>query len=43
LCMACSAAINGSVSGSCRNIPAGTDPDNECPGAQNCNGAGLCQ
>lgn len=31
--------ITGSI-GTCSNIPAGTDPDNECTG--NCNGAGAC-
>ncbi len=31
--------IAGSL-GTCSNIPAGTDPDNECTG--NCNGAGAC-
>jgi len=39
LCMKCNQL--GSV-GTCANIPAGTDPDNECAGALNCNGAGAC-
>lgn len=29
--------------GTCGNIPAGQDPDDECPGAQTCNGSGACQ
>jgi hypothetical protein len=37
VCKRCNLA--GSV-GTCTNIPAGTDPDNECTG--NCNGAGAC-
>jgi hypothetical protein len=36
-CVGC--AVVGSI-GICTNIPAGTDPANECPG--NCNGAGAC-
>lgn len=36
-CKRCNVA--GSI-GTCTNIPAGTDPDNECTG--NCNGAGAC-
>ena len=39
LCQACNVA--GSV-GTCANVPAGTDPANECAGAANCNGAGGC-
>lgn len=37
ICQRCN--IAGSI-GTCTNIPAGTDPDNECAG--NCNGAGAC-
>lgn len=37
VCQRCN--IAGSL-GTCTNIPAGTDPDNECAG--NCNGAGAC-
>ncbi len=29
--------------GLCKNIAAGQDPDDECPGAQTCNGNGACQ
>ena len=44
LCQACSAAKKGSgANGACGNIAAGTDPDNECAGNLNCNGAGVCQ
>jgi hypothetical protein len=39
-CQRCNLA--GTV-GSCANIPFGTDPDNECAGAQTCNGTGGCQ
>jgi hypothetical protein len=38
-CQACN--VTGSV-GTCTNVPAGTDPANECAGATTCNGAGLC-
>lgn len=44
LCQACSAVKKGSgANGTCGNIAAGTDPDNECAGATNCNGSGICQ
>ncbi|HRI71329.1 MAG TPA: VCBS repeat-containing protein, partial [Polyangium sp.] len=40
-CQACTVAKKGSGSdGTCGNIAANTDPDNEC--ATNCNGAGAC-
>jgi hypothetical protein len=43
VCVACSAAKKGSGSdGTCGAIAGGTDPDNECPGTSNCNGAGAC-
>jgi len=38
-CLACN--LSGTV-GSCSPIAAGTDPANECPGNQSCNGAGGC-
>jgi hypothetical protein len=41
-CQACVAAQTGGVNGTCANITAGTDPGNECLGAQTCNGAGAC-
>ena len=37
LCRACDVFPQ---EGTCANIPAGTDPDNECPGV--CNGSGMC-
>ncbi|MEZ4307003.1 MAG: hypothetical protein R3F14_03000 [Polyangiaceae bacterium] len=43
-CQSCLAAKKGSGSdGTCGNILSGTDPDMECPGAQVCNGSGLCK
>jgi hypothetical protein len=39
LCEACNLA--GSV-GTCTSVPAGQDPDDECPGVQTCNGSGVC-
>ena len=40
-CTACNVAGN---IGTCTNVPAGTDPANECAGATpNCNGNGACQ
>lgn len=51
LCQACTSALTGSTSGSCKSITTGTDPQGDCndngAGAcgQNglCNGAGACQ
>jgi hypothetical protein len=38
-CMSC----NGNTPGACSFVPAGTDPDSECPGVMSvCNGAGSC-
>jgi hypothetical protein len=42
VCQACVASQTGIANGTCANITAGTDPASECPGAQNCNGAGAC-
>ncbi len=38
-CQACNLAGSN---GTCTNIPANSDPSNECNGATNCNGAGAC-
>ncbi|HHH30090.1 MAG TPA: hypothetical protein ENK57_17335, partial [Polyangiaceae bacterium] len=40
LCQACSATKNGGTSGACGPVPAGQDPDAECPGV--CDGALAC-
>jgi hypothetical protein len=43
LCQACSAAKKGSGSdGTCGFIAMSTDPDDECTGAETCDGAGVC-
>ncbi len=39
LCKACNLA--GTL-GTCTNIANGQDPSNECPGANTCNGMGVC-
>lgn len=36
LCQACSGTLTGSGNGVCAAIQAGTDPNNECPGATSC-------
>jgi len=44
-CEACTAAkkgAGGGGDGTCGFIAAGTDPDTECPGANDCTGAGAC-
>lgn len=42
-CQACVTAKTGGPNGTCANIPAGTDPDNECGfPLPVCNGAGAC-
>src|SRR5262249_34115460 len=42
-CTACTAVKKGSgKDGTCGTIAAGTDPDDECPGAVTCNGVGAC-
>jgi hypothetical protein len=48
LCKACSQVKSGQPNGTCANIPAGTDPDNDCvinagTPLGTCNGAGACQ
>lgn len=43
LCQACSAAKKGGANGTCGNVTAGTDPDNECSGATpNCAAGAVC-
>jgi hypothetical protein len=42
-CKSCLGSKNGGANGTCTNIPAGTDPDNECLGSSNCDGMGACQ
>lgn len=42
VCQACTAAKTGGTTGTCSNILAGTDPDNECTGTINCNSIGIC-
>ena len=42
-CRACVASKTGGVDGTCAPIPDGNDPDNECTGAQVCNGNGQCR
>lgn len=42
-CLACTAVKKGSgTDGTCGDVAAGTDPDNECVGTRNCNGGGGC-
>jgi len=41
-CQACSNSKTGQPDGICAYVIAGTDPDNECPDSQVCNGAGVC-
>jgi len=42
LCQACAAAKTGGADGTCAQVIAGTDPDNECNAATNCDGASGC-
>jgi hypothetical protein len=43
VCQACTAAKKGAgTDGTCGNIAAGADPDNECTGGSTCDGAGAC-
>jgi hypothetical protein len=39
----CAACNLGGTAGSCVHIGDGLDPDNECSGADSCNGVGACQ
>jgi hypothetical protein len=42
-CQACTAALKGAGSdGSCGNIAAASDPQDECPGTSGCSGSGAC-
>jgi hypothetical protein len=42
VCKACTGALTGHDDGMCENIPAGEDPQNECPNEQSCDGNGHC-
>ena len=42
-CQACSAAKTGGADGTCGPVSANTDPDNECLGAADCDGANACE
>jgi len=42
-CQACSAAKTGGVDGTCSFVSANTDPEGECTGTADCNGAGACE
>ena len=41
-CQSCLAAKTGGTDGACAGLPAGTDPENECPGSITCSGMGAC-
>jgi hypothetical protein len=41
-CVGTCTYCDGANAGTCSFVPAGQDPDNECPGNNNCNGAGSC-
>jgi len=41
-CEACSAALTGGTNGTCAPTIANTDPDNDCPTCEVCNGSGAC-
>jgi hypothetical protein len=38
----CSGDCRSCGDGTCGNTPLGTDPDDDCPGVNVCNGAGMC-
>ncbi len=42
VCEACVLAKTGAADGTCAPISSGTDPDDDCPGTQLCDGAGSC-
>jgi hypothetical protein len=42
-CEACTNALTGGTTGTCTGIPAGQDPQDECPGANVCDGNHGCQ
>jgi hypothetical protein len=42
-CQACVSSKTSMPSGMCAFILTGTDPDDECPGGQDCSGSGFCQ
>jgi hypothetical protein len=42
VCESCDAAKTGGTDGMCDFVSAASDPDLECPGAMDCDGAGAC-
>ncbi|MFH2008092.1 MAG: hypothetical protein ABI333_16035 [bacterium] len=42
-CVACTAAKTGGTDGTCNPVTGGADPDNDCTGADVCNGFGVCR
>lgn len=42
LCESCRGAATGSPDGTCADVTAGTDPQDECAGSLNCDGNGAC-
>lgn len=42
ICIACREDLTGHPTGSCSRVHAGTDPRDDCPGAQVCDGFDMC-
>lgn len=42
-CQSCLGANTGGSDGTCADITASTDPDNECAGESTCSGTGICR